>query len=425
MSLDIAKSLVKTVARAFYDTRHILVLDALMVHNALRDDELAKLLGLVTKDVHKLCGKLKEDRMLAVHSRPEQKDGQQRPVNRTYYYIEFRSTIDGIKYRVYKLAELVRRSVNNGAETKGYVCPHCSKRFALLDAVTLEFDEAGLFLCDRCSNALVDDEESTETKLGHEKIQRMNRQIEKIERFLREVDTVQIPLNDFDNAIANSVPVPRDKNSLSSAQFVPVNGGKGGAGRPAQQQAIEISITSSSEKTADELRAEQLRKQQQAEKNALPVWHTQSTVIPGQITNAGIKEAGERAARERDGIGLARKEAEAEEKRDVQEEGSGGDAIAQYYAALAAQKAQEEADELEDDDSDDGDEDEDEEFEDLDIVSAPATNAATATGTPANNGESEEDEQPLGKRVKTEEPEKKVEVVKEEDSDEEVDFEDV
>jgi len=67
MSLDVAKSLVKTVARAFYETRHILVLDALMVHNALRDDELAKLLGLVTKDVHKLCGKLKEDRMLAVY----------------------------------------------------------------------------------------------------------------------------------------------------------------------------------------------------------------------------------------------------------------------------------------------------------------------------------------------------------------------
>jgi hypothetical protein len=34
MSLDVAKALVKTVARAFYDTRHILVLDALMIHNA-------------------------------------------------------------------------------------------------------------------------------------------------------------------------------------------------------------------------------------------------------------------------------------------------------------------------------------------------------------------------------------------------------
>jgi transcription initiation factor TFIIE subunit alpha len=85
--MDIAKALVKCVARAFYDTRHILVLDALMIHNAylslpplvvgctdwnrVRDDELARLLGLVTKDVHKLCGKLKEDRMLSVlASRP-------------------------------------------------------------------------------------------------------------------------------------------------------------------------------------------------------------------------------------------------------------------------------------------------------------------------------------------------------------------
>ena len=32
--MDIAKSLVKCVARAFYDTKHILVLDALLIHNA-------------------------------------------------------------------------------------------------------------------------------------------------------------------------------------------------------------------------------------------------------------------------------------------------------------------------------------------------------------------------------------------------------
>jgi len=32
--MEIAKSLVKCVARAFYDTKHILVIDALMIHNA-------------------------------------------------------------------------------------------------------------------------------------------------------------------------------------------------------------------------------------------------------------------------------------------------------------------------------------------------------------------------------------------------------
>ncbi|KAI5816024.1 TFIIE alpha subunit-domain-containing protein [Pyronema omphalodes] len=405
--MDIAKSLVKCVARAFYDTRHILVLDALMIHNALRDDELARLLGLVTKDVHKLCGKLKEDRMITVHSRPEQKDGQQRPVNRTYYYIEFRSVIDGIKYRVYQLAALVRKSVNNGADTKGYVCPHCNKRFALLDAVSLDQDSEGLFLCDRCQNPLVDDEESAETKLGHEKIQRMNRQIEKIEKFLKEVDAVIIPFNDFETAIANSVPVPRDKNQLPTATFVPVTNKKGDPAK--SQQTIEINITSSEEKTTEELRAEQEKKKIQAEKNALPVWHTQSTVQPGAITNAGLKEAAEKAARERDGVGLARRELEVEEKTKG-EEGGQGDAIAQYYAALAAEKAREEAEEADSSNEEEEEDDEDVDFEDLDI-SAPRTG-------------SEDDEGPA-KRVKVEEAPAPAVEVKEEDSDEEVDFEDV
>lgn len=34
---------------------------------SVRDDELGKLLGLQSKDLQKLCGKLKEDRMLAVY----------------------------------------------------------------------------------------------------------------------------------------------------------------------------------------------------------------------------------------------------------------------------------------------------------------------------------------------------------------------
>ena len=88
--MDVAKDLVRCVARAFYDVKHVLVVDALMIHNAyvffspyqrftrtqsnsrslsssLRDDDLGYLLGLQTKDLHKLCGKLKEDRMLHVY----------------------------------------------------------------------------------------------------------------------------------------------------------------------------------------------------------------------------------------------------------------------------------------------------------------------------------------------------------------------
>jgi transcription initiation factor IIE alpha subunit len=34
----------------------------------LRDDDMAHLMGMNTKELHKLCGKLREDRFLAVYA---------------------------------------------------------------------------------------------------------------------------------------------------------------------------------------------------------------------------------------------------------------------------------------------------------------------------------------------------------------------
>jgi transcription initiation factor TFIIE subunit alpha len=65
--MDLAVTLVKAVLRAFYPTREILVIDALILHEALRDDDLAYLMSINTKDLHKICGKLREDRFLSVY----------------------------------------------------------------------------------------------------------------------------------------------------------------------------------------------------------------------------------------------------------------------------------------------------------------------------------------------------------------------
>lgn len=65
--MDLAETLIRTVVRGFYETKHVLVIDALMVHSALVNEDLARLLGMQQKDLRKLCGKLKEDRLLAVY----------------------------------------------------------------------------------------------------------------------------------------------------------------------------------------------------------------------------------------------------------------------------------------------------------------------------------------------------------------------
>lgn len=128
--------------------------------------------------------------------------------------------------------------------------------------------------------------------------------------------------NDFETAHANSVPIPRDKNQLSSMPITTTTSTKNTS--RANAAALEISITSTSDKTAAELAAEQAKKQSQAEKNALPVWHTQSTVDPTAITAAGAKEAAEKEARALDGIGIAARTKEEEDKKAAAAEGING-----------------------------------------------------------------------------------------------------
>lgn len=128
------------------------------------------------------------------HTRQEYKEGQQRPVNKTYYFVDFRGTIDAVKYRMHGVVKEVEKKMNKDADTKGYVCPYCQKRFAVLDAVSLEQDpEDGLFLCDRCPTKLVDDDDSAEVKTSQERLGRLMEQMKRIIELLKMIDDVVVP----------------------------------------------------------------------------------------------------------------------------------------------------------------------------------------------------------------------------------------
>ncbi|KAK6501619.1 hypothetical protein TWF481_009454 [Arthrobotrys musiformis] len=377
--MDVAKSLVRCVARAFYDVKHILVIDALMIHSALRDDDLAHLLGTQTKELHKLCGKLKEDRMVNVHTRQELKEGQTRTVARTYYYVDFRGTVDGIKYRMHKLEKSVQSKMDNDADSKGYCCPRCNRRYKPLDALPLINIETGMFDCSECGTQLVDDDDSAEIQESQERLGRLMHQMDKILRMLRQIDQLVVPANDFNDAIAVAVPVTRERShasALSIPTSVPVV-------QASQGPTMEIKFTSDEKQTAAEAAAEREKKAAQAEQNALPVWHTQSTVT-GDLTTLGSKEAEARAARHIDFKTGTTKE---EKKPAVDQQNVQQSAIDQYYEALKAKQKKEEEEEDEEEEEEEEDDD-DVEFEEVPVgvsnggTGPPSTASASKPSTP-------------------------------------------
>ncbi|KAG5767300.1 hypothetical protein H9Q72_004632 [Fusarium xylarioides] len=258
--MDLAITLIKSVARAFYETRDILVIDALILHEALRDDDLAYLMSTNTKELHKICGKLREDRFLVVHTRSELREGNPRPSNKTWYYIDYRATIDAIKWRVYTIDKEVQ------AEWTA---------MEVLDNVGPEG-----FLCHRCSHVLTFEADRTST--GHEQSTRLNDQFKFISELLPKIDAVHIPECDFDRAFAKARPVKRDETH-QRAQTTAVDSG---ANRPMAvkgltntgPQSIAVNISTSDGPTEAEKAAEQARKEQIAKQNALPSWMSNSTV---------------------------------------------------------------------------------------------------------------------------------------------------
>lgn len=368
--MDLANTLIRSVVRAFYETRHILVVDALFLHSVLHAEDLAFLMGMQQKDLRKLCARLREDRLIAVSTRAEIRDGSTRPVNREYYYIPLHPVIDAIKYKVSQLTSTIKAQYTPSEERKEYICLRCSAEWTELDVLSLVSDD-GNFECQNCGAVLerTEDVKGVEgiDRTGHEKNSKLMAQLDKMLKLLKQIDSVEIPPNDFDTAWDHKVEVARNQQTNPIRAAIPVPPKPQDATRTTlktDSAALEISLTSSAEKSAAEQEEEAKRKAAVEKQNALPVWHTHSTV------NANNNDAT-----------IIKNEAGVPIKQDVDEDQKPSldaldDKVAAYYAEMEREKAlqaQQDASSAEED-SDDFDE-----FEDVN-VSGPSGPGTPATG---------------------------------------------
>ncbi|KAJ5896775.1 uncharacterized protein N7473_006174 [Penicillium subrubescens] len=366
--MDLANTLIRSVVRAFYETRHILVVDALFLHSVLHAEDLAFLMGMQQKDLRKLCARLREDRLIGVSTRAEIRDGSTRPVNREYYYIPLHPVIDAIKYKVSKLTSTIKEQYTPSEERKEYMCPRCLAEWTELDVLSLVSEEG--FECQNCGAILERTEdlkgEEGIDRTGHEKNSKLMAQLDNMLKLLKQIDSVEIPPNDFDTAWDHKVEVPRNLSTHPIRAAIPVPPKPQDVVRgniKTDAAALEISLTSSEEKSAAEQAEEAARKAAVEKQNALPVWHTHSTVdatTPAQVrTEAGVS---------------IKPELEDEDVKPTMD--ASDDKIAAYYAEMEREKAlqaQEDASSAEDSD------DFDDEFEDVG-VSDPSGPGTPATG---------------------------------------------
>lgn len=253
------------------------------------------------------------------------------------------------------------------------MCLQCGAEWTELDVLSLYSEEG--FECQSCGAILQPTEdvrgEDGLDRTGHEKNSKLMAQLDSIMTLLKQIDATDIPMNDFDYAWDHKIDVVRDQQTHPTKPTIAVAARQPAAVRGntrTDATAIEISLQSSAEKSAAEQAAEAARKATVEKQNALPVWHTHSTVSTSAGTAGQVKTE--------TGVDV---KAEIKDEEEAKPTIDALDDIAAYYAEIAKAKA-EEASSAEDDSEDD------DEFEDVGDMSGTGSAAGTPAATVMSGG---------------------------------------
>ena len=258
-------------------------------------------------------------------------------------------------------------------EKKDFNCPRCKAQWTELEVL----DNVGPigFECHRCGG-LLEREPDAGDSTGHAKQSKLMSQLAGLLKMLQQVDSEDIPNNDFDTAFSLAIPVPRDTKGNpvshrvhSNAPHLPPAAVKGMMSELVAAQ-IDVSVTTGAEKTSSEQAAETQRKANIAAQNALPVWHTTSTVT-GESTVVGKKDGEQQL-----NGGALHKEEGDERKISAEDE-----QLEAYYAEIEREREKEARErEAASYDEDEGDDEGD--FEDVLETSQNGTPSSSMSGTP-------------------------------------------
>ncbi|KAI0918341.1 hypothetical protein AcV5_002350 [Taiwanofungus camphoratus] len=276
--------LVQHVSRAFYEPKYTVVMDQLVRHPVLKDDDLAGRMGLQLKELNKVMAVLEGDRLVRIHRQNELKEGAQRSVGRQYYYIDYQHFCNVVKWRIAEMRRIIDSSLRNELDNKGYICPQCHKSFSPLEADKLIDFAAGTFNCDVCHAELVDNENAESVRGSQDRMQRFNRQMRFIREGLRRTEDMVLPA--FDVALWVKTHIVDAERAKAAAQ----NGGLKIAGSSGESKQEDIGVVLSVDKDDETRRRERdLEAAAKRQQNVLPAWHLKST-ITGDLTALGVRE---------------------------------------------------------------------------------------------------------------------------------------
>ncbi|OAG30287.1 transcription initiation factor TFIIE subunit alpha [Nematocida sp. ERTm5] len=160
------EELIKRITRMFYEPHHVVIMDIMLNHMVLSEDDLADKMKLLPREFNRLAVKLKDDKILSsVTTNDIKPDGMQ--TTKTTFSLNFAQIINIVKYKIFVMTKQLETKMRDKETKIMYHCEKCDISHSLLDVQSLLDSTTFTFRCSDCGSELKEKKESSENEKMH------------------------------------------------------------------------------------------------------------------------------------------------------------------------------------------------------------------------------------------------------------------
>lgn len=269
---DDLKKLARLVVRGFYSREDILIIDMLVRHHCMREDDLSNLLKFDKKLVRAKISTLKKDRLVQEKQRMESRvDDPSKVEKMNCYFINYKIFVNIVKYKLDHMRKKLEMTERDAASRSSFKCTSCIKTFTDLEVNELINPMTGEMTCTFCGCQVEEDEAAGPQSDSRQALARFNDQMKVLYDKLLAVETIKL-----DPSVLEPEPVELgdekgDRKSANGSKDPSVPGGNWSGeatrnmGLQAEETKIEIDFGDEKNKVKDVPKD-------------VPIWITQSTI---------------------------------------------------------------------------------------------------------------------------------------------------
>jgi len=179
------KTLAQLVVRGFHSVEDALIIDMLVRHHCMREDDINTLLKLDKRFIRSRMEALKKDKIVQVKQRIKTDEGSH-AVKINCYFINYRTFVNVVKYKLDHMRNKMEKSGRDKTSRASFKCLNCDKTFT-------DFEVTREMRCTFCTGRVVEDESSEPRKSARLQLARFNLQMKPLYELLHNVETIRIP----------------------------------------------------------------------------------------------------------------------------------------------------------------------------------------------------------------------------------------